>query len=59
MIEIAVTELGVTVTIIGMLLPALLPQQLFGHAFAFEFLAYLGEIRFGETPLAGTGLGWE
>lgn len=42
-----------------MLLPALLPQQLFGHAFAFEFLAYLGEIRFGETPLAGTGLGWE
>jgi hypothetical protein len=58
-LAIAVTELGVTVTIIRMLLSVFLPQQLFGHTFAFELLAHLGEVGFGETTLASTGLSWE
>jgi len=58
-LTIAVTELGVTVTIGRMLLTVLLPQQLFGDSFAFEFLAHLGEVGFGEAPLAAPGLGWE
>ena len=58
-LTIAVTELGVTVTIKRMLLTVLLPQQLFGDRFALEFLAHLDEVGFGESTLAGPVLGWE
>ena len=58
-LTIAVTELGVTVTIKRMLLAVLLPQQLFGDRLALEFLAHLDEVGFGEATLAGPGLGWE
>ena len=58
-LTIAVTELGVTVTIKRMLLTVLLPQQLFGDSFAFKLLAHLDEVGFGESTLAGPGLSWE
>jgi len=52
-------ELGIAVTVFGMLLAIFLPQQLLGHRFVFEFQMDGWEVRIREASLAGHRLGWE
>ncbi len=54
--QIAVAELGIAVTIIWMLLPVLLPQQLLGDALALELLVDARKVRVTKASLAGEWL---
>ena len=53
---IAMAELRITVTIVRMPLPILLPQQLFSHTLTLEFKMNGGEVGFSKTPLTGKRL---
>ena len=58
-LEIAVTELGIAITVIRVLLAVFLPEQLLGDLLLFELNVGVGEIGFDKPSLPGTGLGRE